>query len=232
MNHFNFFQPSTLLFPKILLIIFCFISFPSKIIQAQDLYSIKISGGIVVPMNSSNGLSASAQLNYSMNPVFSLYIYSGIAQWDKFKIKFYDDRTVYSGIGPHYFDSYSSDDHILIPVYIGSRINFHTNNLFTSFINFEIGYSYLSYNSYDQQEEVNPETREVVGYYPDYTTKKENRESLFGVGIGAGLSHPISKSIDLLLAFKLNSYVNGNYNGLFSTRGTYTAFIAGLNFKL
>ncbi|MGB8316901.1 MAG: hypothetical protein WCE54_02165 [Ignavibacteriaceae bacterium] len=206
--------------------------FGNGIIRAQNNHSIQINGGVISPMSSSKGLSIYLQYNYYLNKQIILYTYTGYSAWDKYKIKLPDNRPFYSGIVPKYFNSYSADDHILIPIYLGSRINFYSNNLFTPFINFEIGYSYLSYNSYDQQEEINPETGETVGYYPDNTTKKANRENLFGVGIGAGLSHQISENIDLLLSFKLNSYVNENYNGLFSTQGTYTAFIAGFNFKL
>lgn len=200
--------------------------------NSQNRISVEFAGGIIAPLRSSNGLSTAVQFNYRINSSFSFYIYSGIAGWDKYKIKFYDDRIFYSGYGPKYFDSYSSNNHILIPVYLGSKINFHTNKFFTSYLNVEVGYAYLSYNSYEQMKVINSETGEIVDYRPDESTKKINKENLFGIGIGAGISHPVSKSVDLLLAFKLNSFVNEHYYGLFSTQGTYTTFTAGCNFNL
>ena len=95
-----------------------------------------------------------------------------------------------------------------------------------------MGYSYLSYNSYEQWKSINPETGEIIGYYADEKTKKVNRENLFGVGIGAGMCRSISRNVELLFAFKLNSFMNEHYYGLFSNRGTYTTFSAGFNFNL
>ena len=204
----------------------------SEVSLPQSPNSVQINGGIISPMSSSKGLTGTIQYNYLLNPIIKFYAYTGYSAWDKHKIKFPDNRMFYSGYGPKYFDSYSADDHILIPFYLGTKINFSTTKFFTSYVNFEIGYSYLSYNSYEQQKVMEPVTEEVIGYHPDESTKKENQESLFGVGIGAGLSYPISESLDLLLSFKLNSYVNENYYGLFSARGTYTTFTAGFNFNL
>ncbi len=215
------------------IILFAFITASlCRLAAAQDIYSIQVNGGVVSPMSSSKGLTGSIQLNYSLNKQIIFYFYSGYTSWDRYKIKFPDNRPFYSGYGPKYFNSYSEDNHSLIPIYIGSRINFHSNQLLTSFVDFEIGYSFLSYNSYDQRMAVNPGTGEITGYYPDVNSKQGNKENLFGIGIGLGLSHSISNSLDLLIAFKLNSYINENYYGLFSTRGTYTAFIAGINFNL
>ncbi|MHB8906249.1 MAG: hypothetical protein ACYC6D_09010 [Melioribacteraceae bacterium] len=69
-------------------------------------------------------------------------------------------------------------------------------------------------------------------YYVDQSTRKENREDLFGLGIGAGISHSLTENLNLVLLFKLNSYINSNYSGIFSSRGTYTMFLAGFNFSI
>ena len=202
----------------------------SKIILAQDSNSIQVNGGIIMPMSSSKGLTTSFQFNYSFNPQIQFYIYSGYSSWDKFKVVFHQEFSEVQK--KQYFNSYSADEHILIPLYLGSRINLHTNKLFTSFLNVEIGYSYLSYNSYEQWKSINPETGEVLSYHPNTLTKKVNKENLFGFGVGAGISHPMTNNLDLILSFRLNSYINSNYYGLFSTRGTYTMFLAGFNFNI
>jgi len=208
---------------------FIFITF-SNITFAQDDFTIQINGGVIIPMSSSNGLTTSIQFNYSFNPNIQFYIYSGYSSWNKYKVVFHED---YSTVQKQQlFNSYSSDDHILIPIYIGSRIDFHTNKLFASFANVEIGYSHLSYNTYENVKEVNQETGEVLSYNADKSTRKEINENLLGIGIGAGLSHPITENINLILSFKLNSHVNSKYYGLFSNRGIYTAFIAGFNFNI
>jgi len=205
----------------------------SSVILAQGSGSIQINGGVISPMSSSKGLTGSIQFNYSINPTINLYIYAGYSNWDKYKTKLQVVRSVYSSDdGPNYFTSYSSDDHILIPVYIGSRINYNTTKLFTSFVDLEIGYSSLSYNSYGNLIIRHPETGEIVDYQADVTNKKEIQENLFGLGVGAGLSHPMSENLNLILSFKLNTFINSNYFGLFSTKGTYTIFMAGFNYNI
>jgi hypothetical protein len=199
-------------------------------IFAQGDNSFQINGGIIMPMSSSKGLTTSIQFNYKFNPIIELYGYVGYSSWDKYNITYHED---YSPIQKQqYFKTYSADNHILVPIYLGGKVNFNTNKLFTSFINFELGYSHLSYNSFNNFKSVDPETGEVLGYRSDFSTKKEVSENLFGIGIGAGLSHPMTESLDLVLSFKLNSYINSNYYGLFSTRGTYSMFLAGFNFKI
>ncbi len=215
---------------KMFYILIVFISFSFTHIFAQNASSIEVQGGIVAPMNSSKGLSGSLQYNYSFNNNISFYASGGYSSWDKHNIVFHEDLSDVQK--KNYFKTYSSDDHRMIPVYIGSRINFHTTKFFSTFVNFEIGYTHLSYNSYKHWKAVDPNTGAVLGYYPDLTSKNEHQENLFGLGIGAGLSHPMSEKINLILAFKLNTYTNSGYYGIFSARGTYTTFQAGFNFVI
>jgi hypothetical protein len=143
----------------------------SKAIFAQDSYSIQLNGGIVIPMSSSNGLISSVQVNYSLNPNIQFYIYSGYSAWDRYNVVYHEE---YSAVQKkQLFNSYSADNHILIPVYIGSRINFHTNKIFTSYLNIEMGYSHLSYNNYKNLREVDSGTGEILSYYVDQSSKKE-----------------------------------------------------------
>jgi opacity protein-like surface antigen len=205
-------------------IIFC------STLSAQDSYSIQINGGLVSPMSSSNGLIGTAQFNYPVSSKISLYIYSGYSSWNKYTDYYRED---FSQIQKQtLFNAYSADDHTLIPVYIGSKINFHTNSFFTAFLNLELGYSFISYNSYDIQKSVNIETGQVLNYYTDLSSKKRINESVFGVGIGGGISHPITERLNLILSYKFNSYANSDYPGLFSTKGIYSAFLVGFNYNI
>jgi opacity protein-like surface antigen len=202
----------------------------SNSISAQDDNSIQISGGLIMPMSASNGFTSSIQFNYNFNQNIQFYIYSGYSSWDKFYVNYIEDYSTTQK--QTLFETYTSDNHILIPVYIGSRINFHTNKLFTSFVTFEVGYSYLSYNSYNIKKEIDPATGEVLSYNPDLSTKKEITENLIGLGAGAGISYPISKNINIILSYRLNSQLNSKYYDFFSSEGTYSAFNLGFNFSI
>ena len=167
----------------------------TEIISAQETISIQINGGFIYPENSTNGLTALVQFNYPLNEQFHLYVYSGYSSWDKNKVIFKEGPPIYDA--QENFFTYSADDHTMIPVYFGSFINLHTNKIFTAYINLEAGYSYLSYNSYENWKSVNPYTGRVIGYYVDRGTKEEITENLYGVGIGAGISHPMRENLNL-----------------------------------
>ncbi len=198
---------------------------------AQESGSFQINGGFIYPMKSSNGLTGLLQFNYPLSLKINLYFYTGYSAWDKYKIVYRQQGTI-SNNDQLYFDTYSADDHVLVPFYAGTSFNMHTNKFFTSFLNIEVGYSYLSYNSYDQVIITDEETGKTLEIYADGYTRKKVKENLFGFGVGAGLSHPMTDNIDLTFSFKLNSFLNANYEGLFSYRGTYTMFLAGFNFNI
>ncbi|MCF8259417.1 MAG: hypothetical protein K9J12_01470 [Melioribacteraceae bacterium] len=202
----------------------------STVTYAQDSNSIQVNGGIFMPMSSSKGFNTSIQYNYHLSNNIQLYIYSGYSSWDRFNVIFTEDWSTIQK--QTHFSTYISDNHILIPVFIGSRINFHSSKLFTSFATFEIGYSNLSYDNYGIKKEINPVTGEVLSYNPDLRTKKEITENLLGIGAGVGLSHTITENINIILSFKLNSQLNSKDYSFLSSRGTYTAINLGFNFNL
>ncbi len=199
-------------------------------IFAQDSNSIQINVGFFMLMNSSKGLTGIIQYNYPLNSTINLYLYTGYSTWDQYKVTFIEDYSLIQK--KTIFQSYSADDHKLIPFYFGSKINLHTNKLFTSYLSCEVGYSYLSYNSYENWKSINPETGEVQGYYADASTRKIINENLFGIGIGFGLVRQLSDNLSLVLSYKLNSNINSNYGSLFSTSETYSQFLFGFGFKI
>jgi len=210
-------------------LIFVLIIF-SNIILAQSNNSIQINGGILIPMSASKGLSTSIQYNYSFNSNIQFYIYIGYSIWDKFNASFLEQSS--SLQQQTHFSTYIADKHILIPLYIGSRINIQTNKLFTFFTTIEAGYSYLSYNAYGFTKEIDPVTGVVLAYNTDLNTKEKRNENLFGVGAGVGLSHPINSNMNVILSFKLNSQISSSYYSFFSNQGTYTAFNLGFNINI
>jgi len=202
----------------------------TKVSFSQNSNSMEISGGLFMPMNSSKGFNTSVQYNYNYSENIQFYVYSGYSSWDKFNVAFMEDLSIIQKQA--LFKTYNSDEHILIPVYIGSRINIHTNKFFTSFATFEIGYSYLSYNNYEIKQDINPTTGAVLSYNPDLSTKKEVKENLFGVGAGIGLYHPITENINVILAFKLNVQLNSKYYNVLNSKGIYTSVNLGFNFSI
>ena len=210
-------------------LIFVLIIF-SNIILAQSNNSIQINGGLLIPMSASKGLSTSIQYNYSFNSNIQFYIYTGYSNLDKFYASFLEQSS--SLQQQTHFSTYIADKHILIPLYIGSRINIQTNKLFTFFTTIEAGYSYLSYNAYEFTKDIDPVTGVVLAYNTDLNTKEKRNENLFGVGAGVGLSHPINSNMNVILSFKLNSQINSSYYSFFSNQGTYTAFNLGFNINI
>lgn len=214
---------------SILAVIFISAFLPQNL-SAQESNSLQISGGIISPMSSSNGLSGALQFNYSVSPDINLYLYTGYASWNNYYVVFHED---YSPIQhKQNFKTPVESNHTMIPLYLGARWNFHTIKLFSSFIEIEAGYSNLNFVEYGIDKIVNHDNGEVLNYQQSGTIQYDKNEDLFGLGIGAGISHPITKNFNLILEFKLNSHINSDYYGLFSTRGTYTRFIGGFSFSI
>jgi hypothetical protein len=202
----------------------------SNISLAQNYNSIQINGGVLLPTSSSDGIAASIEYDYSFNSNIKFYIYSGYSSWNKYNVIFRED---WSEVQQQTnFTTYTSDDHELIPLYIGSKINFNTNKFFTAFTMFEVGYSHLSYDAYSVKKEINPSTGEVLSYYADRSTKEKMDENLFGVGAGIGVLHQITQNVGLILSFKLTSQLNSKYYSFLSGEGTYTAFGLGINVNI
>jgi hypothetical protein len=197
---------------------------------AQGSNSLQLNGGMIMPMSSSNGFSGTLQFNYQLSENTFLYAYSGYSSWDKFYIVY---REEYSEIQKNtFFETYGSDDHSQIPLYIGSRFDLHTNELFTSFLTVEAGYSRIKYNSYHHAKNIDPETGVVLNYYPVESSKTVITENLIGVGIGAGIYRKLTGNISVIISFKLNSYINSDYYDFLSANGTYTALLAGITYDI
>lgn len=217
------------MFKNFLAAIILLITFPG-FNSAQDINSLQVNGGIIMPMSSSKGLTASVQFNYSFNPQIQFYSYIGYAAWDLYKVIYRADWS--ENQRKQYFEAYPESDHTLIPFYIGSKINFHSNKLLTAFVSFEAGYSHISYHKYDIMKIINPETGEVVDYLADGATKEKISENLFGIGAGVGISHPVTRKLNLLFSFKLNTFLNSDYSGALGTKSTYTIFLIGFNYNI
>lgn len=214
------------------LFLFCFLCLQS--LYSQERLSVQFNGGLIAPVNSSTGYSGTFQLNYPIKASTRLYLYSGYSYWDKYYVNLRKES--YRNSEKQNLKSHEGINHRLIPVNLGISGDVHRNSLFTSFINFELGYSYLRFTSYSNwiavKEEDVFEDSIVVAYYPDESTKRNNKEHFFGIGLGGGISREITENIQLVLSFKLNTLINSSTNGVLSAKGTYFNALAGINFTL
>ncbi len=204
--------------------------FGFTLLNAQNSTSIQISGGLISPMHAFDGLGGTIQIEKKLDSVFSIYAYTGYYAWYKNRVNFIDESSMFQKT--NLFQSYNTDDHKLIPLFVGAKINLHTNNYFLTFLEFEFGYSHLSYNSFQNRKSIDPLTGAVVLYYADQSTRKSVDEDLFGFGLGAGIYRPLSKIFGLIFSYKLSTHLNSSYNGFFESKGTYSQFMAGFNFIL
>jgi hypothetical protein len=199
-------------------------------IFSQTKTSLQFTGGIISPTHTYKGLIGSVQITYPLNKTINLYFYSGYSSWDKNKVKILQEWSPIQHETT--FTSYSEDNHNLIPIFVGAKINFHENKIFTAFINAELGYSYLTYNYYRNLKEIDPTTGEVLSYYADRSSKQIVKENLWGCGIGIGLSHPLTRKVNLIFEYKLNSYFNSKYSDFFGPEITWSIFAAGFNVSI
>jgi hypothetical protein len=206
-----------------------FIVFASlNVLYAQGSNSVQFHGGFIMPISSSKGLTASGQFNYSIHPNANLYIYTGYASWDRYNVVYHK----------HYFEKYKtpyfkiqvSDEHKMIPVFLGIKINFNSTPLFTTYVSMEAGYSYLEYFTYDHHKIEDRETGELMGYFA--TRKDKVYENIVGMGIGAGLIHPMKDNASLVFEIKLHSSLYASQSVILDSRTTYTTFLIGFNFLI
>lgn len=196
----------------------------------QESSSIQLNGGMIFPVSASNGFAGSLEFNYSFNKKLSLYIYSGYSAWGKNRVVFHEDWSVIQK--QQYFDSYSNDNNILVPIFIGCKLNLYKNRIFTMFGLLEAGYSHLKYDRYANIKKVDPSTGEVLAFNVDPGSRTPVTENLFGAGIGIGLFHPLTKNLNINLTFKYNLLGNSKYSSLISTGKTYTTLLIGLGYSL
>lgn len=190
--------------------------------------SFQINGGLVSPVSSSKGLSLTGIYYHGISPDVNVYISAGYAVWDKYYVYYQAERSAVQK--KIIFKTHAADNNVLIPIAAGIKYNFHSFKTLTSFLRFEIGYSYFSYNNYNHSKSINPHTTEVLGYYPSFLNKIT--EHLIGMGFGAGLSHKISPNIGLTFTYMLNTQLNSKYYQIFASQGTYSAMSAGFEFTI
>ena len=200
-----------------------FIILYSTKIFSQRGNTIQISSGVMSARNSDKGILGTIQFNYNINDSFSLYTYSGIFYWNTNKVNYYAGQETANNLR----NTYSEDNHKMIPFYIGSRYFFNNSSVFKPFVNIEIGFSYLIFNSYAFNQINNPDGTFTL----EPGNKTEKKDTFFGAGVGIGASHDIGDNLELLLEFRFNTLKNANYEWLSSGR-TLRTFQFGFAYKL
>ena len=199
-------------------------------LRAQNSVSVQINGGAIFPISAYTGFSASLQINYSLSRNLGIYMYAGYSSWNRNKVLFTEELN--GAQKQQIFGSYSSDSHIQIPLYLGEKYDFYQGKFFTSFFTLEAGFTHLSYYNYANIRVIDQSNGVVVDYVVDPSSKTKITENLIGLGIGTGISHQLTENIDLLLMYKINSYLNSKYYDFFSASGTYSMLLAGLNINI
>ena len=196
-------------------------------INAQSDFSIQLNSGL----SGFSGFSGLLQLNYSLNSDLDLYLYSGYSNVDR-RI---NSRLDNHDLGLHQSSNHSRlimGDNNIIPIYFGGSLDFYKNDWITTFANLELGYSHMSFNTYERMLPVHSDAGDVIGYRPDRSTRENHSENLFGTGIVVGASHQITNGLEVLLTLKLNTNTNFGRMKIFSRPTTYTSLLAGLNYRL
>ena len=205
-----------------------FIILSSAKIFSQGENTIQINGGLMSATDSDHGILGTVQFNRSINSKFTLYAYSGILYWNNNNVKYYKgDAYKVDGAFSNLGHTYSEDSHKLIPFYAGAKYFFNNFSVFRPFVNIEIGFSYLTYNSYDLNQITNPDGTVTL----EPTNKSEKNATYFGTGVGIGASHNIGDNLELLLEFRLNTLKNSDY-GWFSPGRTLRSFQFGFAYSL
>jgi hypothetical protein len=207
------------------------IIFFANSINAQSNFSIQLNSGISDISSSVSGFSGLLQLNYSLNSDLDIYLYSGYSSVDRQT----NNRLIHHDLNLSNSRNHSGSimgDNNIIPIYFGGSLDLFENEWITTFANLEMGYSYLSFSTYERMLPINSDAGDVIRYRPDRSTREKHSENLFGTGIGVGASHQITKGLEVLLTLKLNTNTNFDGMKMFSRPSTYTSLLAGLNYRL
>ena len=207
------------------------IIFFANSINAQSDFSIQLNSGISDISSSLTGFSGQLQLNYSLNPDLDLYLYSGYSNVERHN----NNRLSHHDLNLANSRNHSGlimGDNNVIPIYFGGSLDLFENEWITTFANLELGYSYLSINTYERMLPIHSDNGELIRYRPDRSTRENHSENLFGTGIGVGASHEITNGLEVLLTLKLNTNTNFDRMKMFSRPSTYTSLLAGINYRL
>lgn len=196
-------------------------------IYPQYNYSVEANVGVISPINSSSGLLTSAQLNYSLNDDLQIFINASYGSWDKYNI--YYNYEYYTSENPDTgpFKTFSADDHSLVSINLGSRFKLHESEIINLLFDTQIGLSFFSYNQYNLNKVVNPETGQI-DFVPDLSSPMKVNETLLSFGIGPVFERRINSSFSLYLSAKINAMINAGDTDFISKRGTY--FLVSVGF--
>lgn len=213
------------LFFLVIISIYCSATYP------QNKFSVEGSAGIISPINSSAGISGSAQLNYSLNDALKLFCNASYSVWNKYNV-FYEYEFFTSKNPVHHpIKTFSADDHSLVSVNLGSRFLIHENKVINLLLDTQIGLSFFSFNEYVLNEFENPETGQI-DLKPDINSPLSVNETLLSFGFGPIFERKINSAISLFLSMKLNTMLNAGNTQFISKRGTYFLVSAGFTHSI
>ncbi len=197
---------------------------------AQSDYSIQAMLGAIYPRSSDNGYTAGVSINKKMNGLFTPYLSFGYSTWNKYNISYLLEITETNKNGV--YSTYSSDQHTLLSVIIGTKIIFREKGPLTSYFLTEIAGSGFSYNSYQHIPIYSKYDNKIIGYEVDLSSQKKENKYLFGIGFGIGTIYHIYKNVGILIEGKIASNFNNDDISFFRARGTNWQLLSGINLEL
>ena len=200
-------------------------------LNAQSNFSIQLNTGLSDVSRSLSGFSGSLQINYSLNPDLNLYMYSGYSNVDKNSRKNFRHGHI-DAVKNRHSSGLIESDRNLIPIYFGGSLDIFENNWIRTFANLELGYSYLSYSTFERMLPISSNNGRDMRYRPDRSTREKHSANLFGSGVGLGAAHPVAPGLEVLLTFKLNTSTNFGSMKMLSRKSTFTSLLAGINYSI
>ncbi len=203
--------------------VLAFILILNSFLHPQNKLSLQIDGCIIAPFQANTGTGYDIQLNYNYVHNNSLFLDFSNSSWDKNKLVFHEPNGTV-------FNEHNEENHSLFSIFLGNRFKFFRYKTLRTFLSFMLGYQKLDYTEISLIKYTNPDGS--FEYINDYSQQKKINDNLFGLGFGLGIMNHITNSFGIQLSLKLNSFINGSYNGLFSKNGTYLNYIGGIFFNI
>ncbi len=169
-------------------------------VSCQFVNSVNLNAGLIMPTTGQTGTLIGLEVTHKINNTWSLYLSSGILNWNRNKVLLSWD---YSDLS-----SYNEDNHQMYPIYIGTRMVISNIKTFQIYANLELGYNYLKYNSYQNFIITDESTKKILAFYVNQASRRETSENLIGVGFGLGFVQNISNSFSFLVEYKRNTIGN------------------------
>lgn len=197
----------------------------AQIVSAQSKYFVQADIGKVYPRKSDNGYSLGLTLNRQINDLFAVFASLDYGWWNKYTVSYQLELTETNKNG--IFSLYSSDDHKMLSLNLGSKLFFRNSHNLKGYLFAELSGSGFSYNSYHHIPIYNKVDNKIIGYSLDQSFKKKEQKFLFGISAGLGTIYYLYTNFGIQLEGKVSSNFNNDDINFFGAHGMYWSFSIG-----